>query len=312
MLNMDMKSDFKKLYEEGLGISKENGEYLYHYTTYESAINILKSGSIYAGRAHSMEDAEEIKYCYKLAEKILEQQFFDKEFIASVLSRLENEDLIFKELRHYILSFSKDENNLFDWKKHSKKQGVIFKIAYENIKQLNSKLYFRNSYGKLVNFKDAALKCKIYGDYGNVIYERSIQEEILLQEINKFYYFYKAYRQLQDFNSFFDLLIFRIKLIAPYFKKSQYRNENELRIVYTLYGPNTSDEGIEISKELGGKNKSFVELIFHDLWENIYDALGIREILLSEDKFKAEAKSLKVLLKDFGYEADINISKKIF
>ncbi|MDT8715532.1 DUF2971 domain-containing protein [Clostridium sp. 19966] len=317
MATKDMKRAFKKLYEERLNIDRKyDNKYLYHFTTYEAITNIFKGGSIYVGRAHDMQDKEEIKYCYNIAESILESYPYDKEFINLVLSRIKDDNLIFNEMRHYILSFSKNEDNFSTWKNYSKSHGVIIKVLYENVKNINNNLYFKNCHGKVINFNETPLNCSIYGDFGNVVYEIKKQERILREEIDKFYIFYKQYSTSQYreyFKNLFNLLVFRIKLISPYFKNASYENEDEFRLVYTLYGNDHSDAGIEINRGFEGKKKSYIELVFHDLKQaHIDNILGIEEILLSEDEYQIRNKNIKEILKHSEYKNYIKIKEKIF
>ena len=199
---------------------------IYHYTSPEGLLGILENNSLRFTNAFFLNDKSEFRYTYKLLLEILPsiQQDIDEALFESLRIRAEyvteegfykhESEVLFRE-DFYIMSFSKDSDNLALWNNYTKSSS---KIGY-NIKFITDNLITHLK--ELLNdtFIESSLVC----------YNIEKQKEALIDLIT---YYNNLVIENQDNRELYTKkLIYELIVYSLFFKHPKFVLENEYRII---------------------------------------------------------------------------------
>lgn len=208
---------------------------IYHYTDVGGLQGILASNNIWASHAYFMNDKEELFYCYDLIIEILKEYGKSKNAEATLrlyqllLHRMEDvrkretEDGSrvnrSKEYRasEFILSFSLNEDSFSLWAQR-RGYGYNLGVVY---KELN---HILNESGYLYI-------------PGKVEYDKNNQTRIIKYVIDEFTQLFVKHQDLSndELENLVKSFSYKIRLFANFFKRPQFKNDEEFRIVIYNY-----------------------------------------------------------------------------
>jgi Protein of unknown function (DUF2971). len=257
---------FKRTFQE------DNPPVLYHYSKTENLQSILNSNIIRASNIKKLNDNLEYDYGFNLAKKLIQEKDYDLDFKKILLAELNQyKKNYYQEL--YILSFSRDGDNLPLWKIYSDKnfKGYCLGFDYEAID------FDVADANKELNKIKAISLC-----HGNVIYKLEKQKDILYGLVDEFEKYYLTTKKESDDDFKKILNSWHWNELVNYFtlfKHPSFRWEEEYRIVY--YVDEIKEPYLEVklsyNKENGqlplseirvapkNKNpKAYIKLLFSD------------------------------------------------
>lgn len=288
--------ELKKIAKKYRSILEENkndiSEIIYHYTSPDSLLSILKTGKLWFSDVNYLNDESEIEYTYQILKKkigehkdIINKDFFNK-IEASINRFPKNLFDYLSRTTYYIASFSTNPNNPKLWDEYTKTSN---KIGY------NIGLYKTNIIAKIEN----KIKQQVFLIHNRVIYSEKEQEAIienLLLECNSFLRNSNSNKALFETSRMF--LSF-IQIFSLFFKQSCFKNEQEYRIVIEEYcDPITQSDQVYSSL-----HRSNAEL-FIPYIEQEFDKKDIKEITISpiikENRSKKSLENLLIQLEYFN------------
>lgn len=170
---------------------------IYHYTSPEGLLGILENNSLRFTNAFFLNDKSEFRYTYKLLLEILPsiQQDIDEALFESLRIRAEyvteegfykhESEVLFRE-DFYIMSFSKDSDNLALWNNYTKsssKTGYNIKFITDNLithlKELLNDTFIESSLVcyNIEKQKEALIDLITY--YNNLVIENQDNRELV-------------------------------------------------------------------------------------------------------------------------------------
>ena len=199
---------------------------IYHYTSPEGLLGILENNSLRFTNAFFLNDKSEFRYTYKLLLEILPniQQDIDETLFGELRKRAKyvteegfyrhESEVLFRE-DFYIMSFSKDSDNLALWNNYTKSPN---KTGY-NIKFITDNL--------IAHLKE--IQNDIYIESSLVCYNIEIQKEAL---INLIKYYNRLVIKNQDKRELYTKkLIYELIVYSLFFKHPKFTLEDEYRII---------------------------------------------------------------------------------
>ena len=198
---------------------------IYHYTSPEGLLGILDNNSLRFTNAFFLNDKSEFRYTYKLLLEILPsiQQDIDKTLFESLRTRAEyvtgedfykhESEVLFRE-DFYIMSFSKDSDNLALWNNYTKSSN---KTGY-NIKFITDNLIAHLKEILNDTFIESSLVC----------YNIEKQKKALIDLIK---YYNNLVIEKQNRELYTKKLICELIVYSLFFKHPKFIVENEYRII---------------------------------------------------------------------------------
>ena len=193
---------------------------LYHYTSLNTLLTILKNKKLRFSNRLYLNDSSEGRYVIKIClEKIDEiwpnDSEYNKETFKDELCNLETH-ITNTQFNFFQVSLSLDEDSLTMWNYYAKGNGTNLKLSEGPlINSLKSHLY-NNSLGKLAFL------------HGRVVYDQTKQTEILKRLLLDFS------RTKQYFNEWYLFTSWAILNVGTLFKHPQFEPEHEYRIAYNI------------------------------------------------------------------------------
>ena len=219
---------------------------MYHYTSKEGLLGILKGEELYFSHMAYVNDTNELMDIFELLLKMEKsiKEIGKKAFKNSCDSSNKEADknikiieasvdeimkyvMTFKtigssnegfvkksydELHTFSLSFCKNEDSLCTWSNYTDKSGYNISINANNLKD-----YLKQS------FKSE----KIAFNYGSVIYDDGEKKEVIIKMFEEFFEAFKSNSgEVRELQTHLAMLII---LHAPFFKKSVLKQEQEIR-----------------------------------------------------------------------------------
>jgi hypothetical protein len=169
---------------------------LYHYTTQEGFLGIVKDGAIRASSIQHLNDASEFHHASSIVKKVLDETTQDervKEKIWSIISSAQY------SWDAFVTSFSTDGDQLGQWRAYGQAGGFSIGFSAESL----TKLAVKQGYG--------FLQCNYSAE------ENEAEIRLLVQE---------AIEKKESFN-----LLFHFLNVAPKFKHPSFIAEKEWRLV---------------------------------------------------------------------------------
>ena len=224
---------------------------IYHYTSAEGIIGILKNKELWFTNIYFLNDCNELFYTYSLIKRIISEDKLElyKPIYDKILSRcnymlsqnyFNEEKEIFHREEYYISSFSLDKDNIALWNYYTKSNVTGYNICFEDYKFINKSIA-----------------------QGKVCYSLKDQTEILrkiIVEYNKKYN--KAKRN--EKHSIIKELWIEFKICSLFFKSPKYEVEQEYRIILAIHN-SCKEEKIKCSYR--DKNGLIIPYIKLDLKE---------------------------------------------
>ena len=218
MQNNRFSSDFSNYSKYRVGGSK-----IYHYTSAEGLINIIKDKQLWFSNIYFLNDNNELFYTYKLIKNIVKDLEIDEDLKKSINGRcdymlhknhLSKESEIWFRKNYYVASFSLDKDNLSLWNYYTKSDKTGYNIEFQGW------MFWQDDV-----------------EYGKVCYDTNEQVNMLKQTILKANEEYKTNKSAWE-NLWNNFIIYSL-----FFKHENYSIEKEYRIVLTKQ--NHSDECTE-------------------------------------------------------------------
>lgn len=273
---------------------------LYHYTSPEGLLGILKNRKIWFTESSCLNDESEGKYIYEILRENLETGIYDQKFVELVYSWVLDNNLDKEKESNYlgekflylICSFSTDNDALPLWNYYTKTPSSLgYNIAFSPMKL---DFAIGNKWG------DSLSGYYFY----KVIYNREIQRKIVSDLLNL------ANKIWEDNNVSFiacenvvQWLRYTFERIRYGFKHPAFESEKEVRIILKMQEQVfnsiltkkdfASDHEIDI-RAMKGLYMPYVQVEF--------DTDTVRNIMVSPTvKDKAAIESVSLLLKKYGY-----------
>lgn len=209
----------------------DDGEKLYHYTTTDALISIVKTNKWWITKWDYLNDVDEFKVALDVCEEVLKEEKIKIEIIQEVKESVKNllHTNSFNQ-NYYILSFSCNKDSQLLWSNYSNYDGVNCEIDfYKFIEYFNHNLIWHG----LVNYNlDDQKEClrKVFFDEFLDIEE--FGKMISLSEINKLE------------SGKYKILVSHMAVIcilySMFFKRKCFEGEKEYRLVFN----NENKEGI--------------------------------------------------------------------
>lgn len=284
-------------------IEKQNSSYepgfLYHYTTQEGMLGIIKNKSIWATNIYYLNDSTEYEYAVGLFEKLIKKDFKSQSLLKRELSDLSVLDKIkLKFIEHildsiiklkerffvYVCSFSAVADDLSQWRGYSPRgNGFLLKFKTSYLKE------------RLKEYEFLLVKC---------IYEKEDQNKLLKGlitleldrlknhgESKNTTEYYKNDQNLASYNECFRNAIMGFFIAAPQLKDKSFEKEEEWRFVMVTGDPK--------DKEIKFRQGTSMVIPYKDV--NISkekDSLQIDEIMVGPTPhLELSKKAVETLLK---------------
>ena len=262
--------EFEKEFRESFGI-KDN--IVYHYCSLDALYGILSSKSFWLTSLNSSNDKKELAVSKRILDEVLERMIIeessasDREFYVNVLKAShENKHLFNKYIHYYALSCVGEKDSLVHWDRYGKMgEGVCIGI---NLAILDN----------FMEMKYGLIKFRTWLSYGNIIYDKSLQEEHVKEKIAGMIGEKMCIlKQVPDIETIFYYTI--LNSIKPLFKDEGFMSEKEYRIILEEEtGEREADYYIKTGKKNG------IDAM-ESTGENIKRCLKDFNILTSDKKF---------------------------
>ena len=278
----------------------ESRHALYHYTSPEGLLGILKNRKIWFTESSCLNDESEGKYIYEILKENLEDNNFNRDFVNLVYSWVLDNHLDEERESNYqgekdlylICSFSTDNDALPLWNYYTKTPSSRgYNIAFSPMKL---DFAIRDKWG------DSLLGWYFY----QVIYNRKTQNHIVSDLLNLSNQIWENNkRNFVMCENIVQWLRFTFERIRYGFKHPAFESEKEIRIILRM------QEQVFDSLLIGGEFEDGREMdiramkgIYMPYVQVGFDTKAIRSIMVSPTvKDKAAIDSVSLLLKKYGY-----------
>lgn len=287
--------------------SRATSRFIYHYTSADAMLEIVKKGTLRFTDCLFLNDREEYKYTKELVASVLEERKDECDYLLFWLQRIDdsNKDFYFcAEKRrisilpssYYVLSGTTEKDSLPMWNYYSQNgnyQGYSLRIDVDEISKALSDVK-----GELL--------------YGSIIYEKEKQKEIVNQYVDGFLKKHDAdlHRVLDDaerddLEAEFDEFVQKIRL---FFKREGFKHENEFRVVLLTPDDELVKSGDEKPIEKGFVTKKGVVTPYVEI--SFRDRPFIQEIKMSPTiEFEIAEMGLNKLIETRKFKKEIPITK---
>ncbi len=285
-------------------LDNDCSDQIYHYTKPEKLLNIISNKTLRLSNVLYLNDKAEVSYTYRLIVDLIKEnpqlnnELYSKviEYFTKKYKHIIDGDNELYQQEYYTISFSTEKDNLILWNNYSKEKTYT---------------------GYNLGFDINDLMCDIYKKQYNaicgcIIYDEKKQKAIIraiLKHWNKKYEralsalkYKKLAKKLRLENITFELIDI-LSLISVFFKKNEFQDEEEYRIVivnHTQFG-----ELPEPTKIIE-KNGLFVPYIEYKFPKRALKSINIGPTM-NESIFYT---STNRMLLNFGYDkVDVSWSK---
>jgi hypothetical protein len=273
----------------------DNNTPIYHYTSLESLINILKTKSLWATNCQYLNDKHEAKYFSNILKSELKYELtklktFNSSLTDLILNIFDSNDYKNHIDKSYIISFTKSFDSLPMWKYYGK-NGIImeFETAILNKIYLNKNFSFKDK----INNKPQKICCANL--FNDVIYDYSFILFFFKDTINNIIKKFDYVNSKQNrYNEVIDDFLLSFRLCFLY-KDESYSFENEKRMVFVL-----NDNDVRKFEKFKVKNNLVIPYIDVLFEEN--GKLPLKKIIINpEQKDEMYKDGIEKLLKSHNY-----------
>lgn len=302
--------------DKRIGNQEQKPEVFYHYSALESLMGMMETNKIWMSKGTFLNDSNELLYILGIIESIsakVEQRIkkkygnsektnkltalFSREF-DETMQKFEDE-ISLDDYEVYILSLTKNKDSLALWYNYAKGDG--YNIGFSSEEMLK----------KINDFSDQVInQYKVV--YGQVIYDRTKQEEIILSFfMDTVEHLYQKYNEIKFENMqkvITDHLFSIITTCSIFFKNEVFKSEEEYRIAFSKkINKDSDDQDIQVFfRSQNGIVIPFIMIDFDSM-------LPIRNITIGPKNNIDVAKAgMEQFLKSKGYVVEeIDIVKSI-
>lgn len=308
----------EKIFKYNLDLYQcKNISKLYYYTSISTLENIISKENIWLSNSKYLNDSTEINYTNNLIYDICEEYLngneeFDKFFKENIEILLHTIDMELGDT--YILSLTENKDSLALWSNYSNYDGynLAFNCDYfQNIfTEENYRFIDKNKNSIFLNEGE-----DFVWYFGEVIYNKEHQENIIKERVEFLYNLYKNFYEFKeddDFKSLIVYVLYNIAYIATFFKDESFKEEQEHRLVFRVINKNIKKQivkhrisnrvfipYIELGLNQNTKEGNLpMEKITIDYKNNLDIAeMGLRSFLESEGYYKTTIKKSKIPLR---------------
>ncbi|MGO5067174.1 DUF2971 domain-containing protein [Clostridium sp. LCP25S3_F8] len=282
----------------------ENINKLYYYTSISTLENIISKENIWLSNSKYLNDSTEINYTssliYDICEKYLnEHREFDKLFKENIEILLHTIDI---ELRDtYILSLTENKDSLALWSNYSNYDGYNLAFNCDYFQNIFTEKKYR-----FINKEENSILLNEGEDFlwyfGEVIYNKEHQQNIIKERIEFLYNLYKRFYEFKDEEDFKCLIVYvlyNIAYISTFFKDESFKEEQEHRLVFRIINKNIKKQIVKHRIS----NRVFIPYIELDLNENRREGnLPIEKITIGpKNNLDIAEMGLRSFLESEGY-----------
>lgn len=311
---MSNKSGFIKLYNS-LKYEKKINKKIYHYTSPEGLLGILKTRSLFATDMYFLNDASEGLYVIDFIQKNIESLCLDNKKLIDYVNR-EIELIKTKKweglVHNYTISFSMNGDSLEMWNYYTKGDSVQGYNLEFNTKKLASTIQIEilDDRGEPVNRNDDE---HLVLNQGKVIYDSKKQLELIKSIFNAFISKYDELdcsRMAEEgiLSQVAYYIVSKSMSYGLFFKSKEFAVEKEYRFVFSTYlleGRDNAEKGIPCKEEFrmhGGCIIPYQKCLF--------DMESISAVTFSPSLFNDMTEAgLKRLLERYGIRGTNRIKK---
>lgn len=282
-------------------MTKYEEETIYHYTSIETLVSIIKNQTIWATDYRGLNDSTEKTDYIEKAKVVFEKFDFPN---SDAKKRLLFAVNYAKKKNAGVISFSKSGDLLSQWRSYADDgAGVSIGFRMTEIKNHHGK----KQAGKLPNLtlRDSGnIYCK------EMIYDTQKKNELLELQCHKLYKIEKDHK-FKYFDSRVSLLPYTILSESLTFKNEGFKEEVEVRLIKSFR--DYYDNDTDLFKDDWLKNKYDIRVVrgtprlFYKHW---FEKRCIRAIFIGP-KCAADPDDIRLLLSHCGYPQDINILKSL-
>lgn len=232
-MEFDKKLDLKELNEIRGLLNKKNDygilshkikEDIYHYTTVSSLHSIIENKGFFASQSNFLNDKKELIHIESVLKECIDS-FSDRKGLKNFCSefqKLYKNISWLKNRNYYIISFSRNKDNMALWTNYAQGLGCNIKLHKDDI----------------TNLIDGN-KTKEFPSLVSVIYDDSEKINIIEKFLMRGYNLYEESINIKGFsnNAIYSSIIFDMSLelsqLALCFKQSEFCQEDEVRMILT-------------------------------------------------------------------------------
>lgn len=266
---------------------------IYHYTSSEGLLGILKNKTLWFTEIEGLNDSTEGDYIWEILEECIKDKY-DERFNTAILALKNNSYEINNEIKgefesrsYFVCSFSENPDSLSLWNYYTKNvNSVGYNICFDK-QQLT------------------ALAKKWEKNFGvtlyKVLYDKEKQVEWMKNTLDLIYKYWKKYKNRKRLE-LLDHLQYLFACIRIGFKHPSFENEQEVRLVVELRG-NQFLENLSIMPKQKEMKLRVVNNAFIPYLEIPFEDVNVVKRVTSSPIIKDERAidSLYLLLYKYGY-----------
>ena len=200
----------------------EKGKKLYHYTTINALINIVKENELWITKWDYLNDVDEFRVALDACKEVLKDENVRPEIIQDIANST-NENLYVNSLLHdyFVLSFSWDRDSQLLWSNYSNYDGVNLEVDFEKlIENLDHRILWHG----LVNYSfDSQKECLRKTFYDELLNVEEFGKIKSLNEINRL--------EGREYEMLIVYMSIICTLYSMFFKRYCFVGEKEYRFV---------------------------------------------------------------------------------
>lgn len=226
--------DEKRYMDDMIEVEQLAGDFnLYHYSTVSGIKGIIESNQFWASRFDFLNDMSEFKYIYSLLQEVIEENIIGTENQEKLLKCIKEDSVwgIYDNHRgkneEYVISLSTERDSLALWAEFSGSVGYNIGFRGQELIELLHKKYTIMWNGKIIyDIEEQKSKIKkLIFDKIPQILNKSFDDIISEVEPTK-----------DGLLDFAQVLVMACSVYAMFFKKEEFKDENEYRIVISNIG----------------------------------------------------------------------------
>lgn len=282
-----MHYDEDMLYVKQMG----EGDVLYHYTTIDALLSIVKYKKIWATKWDYLNDKDEFRVAIEVYEAVLKDILNDDKIIQDIKNQVD----IYRNSENglddfFVISFSIDGDSQLLWSNYSNNDGANIEI---NFKQFERSIDTKIKWHGLVEYEKKqqkdCIKRTLEDSLNNLKEELKIQTWEEISELKE-----------KDYMEFIDYIAVTCIVYSMFFKRECFKNEQEYRFVFSL-----SDRK---NKEIKHRRKSNLIIPYiEQQYESIDFISGITAGPMNN--IDVSARSIKEFFHNFGRDVHVKPSE---
>jgi hypothetical protein len=279
--------------------SEESVKTLYHYTSLDSLVNILKTNTLWATNCEYMNDLQELKDIERTYDYLFEtEDGISKKYIGALKQSMLEKWHEGRRKQTYITSFTKNNDSMAMWKIYGK-NGIVLEFDISVMDKIAS----RNNI-VVVDRNGISRKIGTGNVFGQVIYDDSEIVKLYRVTVNQLLRMDKQGIKNETMEIYVHGVLSDTLLKMFYLKKdTNFIYEQEYRIAFTLH-----DKDVGKVENFRVKNDLLIPYIIVEFKSK--NIIPLKSITINpEQKDCMFEFSLKHLLKAYNFDIPINYSR---